>query len=135
MINRMDNKIVILGQIPSKSNSYRIFTFYDKRAGNYRAGIAKTPDMKKYEKDFVLQFPSELKGKNTTTPFRLVMDVYYPDRRQDLDGCLKGFLDCLQAVEYIKDDRACEDIHIRRYIDKNNPRIEFELIFFKPELF
>ena len=62
----------------------------------------------------------------------------------DLDNSLKCLLDCLQTCKAIKNDRNCVKIVANKYIDKNNPRIEFTIVEVKdievkdskqPELF
>lgn len=54
--------------------------------------------------------------------FKLDIDVYASDR-PDLDNALKVTLDCLQSSKAIKNDRYCAEIHARKLIDKENPRI------------
>jgi Holliday junction resolvase RusA-like endonuclease len=53
------------------------------------------------------------------------MDVFYPNRRSDIDGSLKIVLDCAQKVNAIKNDNLCQKIVVRKFLDKANPRIEF----------
>lgn len=53
------------------------------------------------------------------------MDVYFASDRPDLDNSAKVVLDCLQTAKAIKNDRLCSEIHARKLIDKDNPRIEF----------
>jgi Holliday junction resolvase RusA-like endonuclease len=109
--------ITIQGKIPSKSNSYKIITI----AGHSSLGKQKV--LKEYEQSFFLQCP--LRGKNIAGYFKLSVDVYYENMRPDLDNCLKILLDCLQQCKAIKNDRQCVEIHARKLIDKNNPRVEF----------
>jgi Holliday junction resolvase RusA-like endonuclease len=45
--------------------------------------------------------------------------------RPDLDNGMKILLDCLQGCKAIQNDRQCVEIHARKLIDKNNPRVEF----------
>lgn len=54
-------------------------------------------------------------------------DIYYPDYVHDLDGALKGLLDCLQYVGAITNDNLCMTIVANRHFDKFNPRVEFEI--------
>jgi Holliday junction resolvase RusA-like endonuclease len=39
----------------------------------------------------------------------------------------KVFLDCLQKVEAIDNDRYCMKIVARKFVDKENPRLEFKI--------
>jgi Holliday junction resolvase RusA-like endonuclease len=60
-------------------------------------------------------------------PFEFYVDVFYPSKRSDLDGSFKIVLDCLQKAKVIKNDNNCSLIHARKFIDKENPRIEFTI--------
>lgn len=54
-------------------------------------------------------------------------ESFYENKRPDLDNCLKVVLDCLQECKAIKNDRDCVKVVAEKFIDKMNPRIEFEL--------
>lgn len=110
-------KTIILGTIPSKSNSYRII---DKGG---HASLGKTTALKKYEEAFLWQCGA-LRDLNIDTPFNFFVDVYFPSKRSDLDGCLKCCLDMCQKVKAITNDNNCCKIVARKFIDKNEPRIE-----------
>lgn len=112
----------IHGLIPSKSNSYEI-----GRSAQGRPCIVKSNRMKQYERLFIEQC-TKYKGKNISTPFKLVCDVFYPDYIHDLDNSLKGLLDCLQYVGAITNDNLCVEIQACRHVDVYNPRVEFEII-------
>ena len=116
----MKHECTIYGQIPSKSNSYRIITI-----GGH-ASLGKTPAMKEFEKKFYLQ--CGYRNKNIQGFFELYIDVYFQSNQPDLDNALKGALDCLQACKAIKNDRNCVKIVANKFIDKNNPRLEFTLV-------
>lgn len=90
-----------------------------------RYSLAKSPDLKKYEKSFIIQWgknPFKIDGE-----FEFEVDVYYPTRRSDLDNSLKVTLDCLQQVGAIKNDNLCMGIVARKFLDKEKPRIEFTI--------
>lgn len=110
----------ILGNVPSKSNSYRIVTI------NGHGSLAKTAALKKYEESFAWQC-NKYRDKNISNPFELWIDVFYPSKRSDLDGVFKCVLDCLQRVKAIKNDNLAMKIVARKFIDKTNPRIEFHI--------
>lgn len=112
-------KQTIIGQPPSKSNSYKIIQI----AGHTRLG--KTSAMTAYEQNFFLQ--CSLRKQEISKRFKLTVDVYFKSDQPDLDNSLKIILDCLQTCGAIKNDRLCSEIHARKLIDKNNPRIEFEI--------
>ena len=111
--------IIILGQVPSKSNGYKI--------GNNR--LYKSKELKEYENRFSWLYalaqgkPSEpIKDK-----FSIKILVYFQSNRSDLDNSAKIILDCLQTCGVIENDRLCHELHMVKYIDKENPRIEFEI--------
>ena len=107
-------KQIISGNTPSKSNCYRF--------GN--KVMFKTQALKKYEESFIWQC-STYRNLNIDVPFEFYIDVYYPSKRSDLDNSLKVILDCLQRVKAIKNDNNCCKIVANKFIDKENPRIEF----------
>jgi Holliday junction resolvase RusA-like endonuclease len=121
-----EKKEVIMGVTPSKSNCYRIITFKSKINGSSHASLAKTKELKEYEKSFALQCKHH-KNLNIDQEFVFEVDVYYPSRRADLDNSLKVILDMLQVVNAIKNDNNCVQIIAKRFIDKDHPRIEFLL--------
>lgn len=111
---------VIIGSIPSKSNNYRIVTI-----GGH-GSLAKTKALKDYEKSFQLQC-NLYRNKNIEGAFELNVDVFYENNRKDLDNAMKVLLDCLQTIKAIENDRNCLKIVAQKFVDKVNPRIEFEL--------
>ena len=116
----MKHECVIYGQSPSKSNSYKIITL------NGHGSLAKTSAMKDFEKRFYLE--CGYRNKNIQGFFELYADVYFQSNQPDLDNSLKGLLDCLQTCKAIKNDRNCVKIVANKFIDKQNPRIEFTLV-------
>lgn len=116
----MKHEQTIYGQPPSKSNQYKIITI----AGH--SSLGKTPALEQYEKAFFLQC-GKYRDRMISNFFRLDADVYFSSNQPDLDNSLKSLLDCLQMCKAIKNDRQCVEIHARKFIDKNNPRIEFTI--------
>ena len=114
----MEEKQVILSQIPSKANSYKIITLQG------HASLAKTPALKAYEKSFYLQC-NKYRNKNIKGLFELHLDVYNSSQRPDLDNSFKICLDLLEACKAIENDRNCVKIVAQKFVDKVNPRIEF----------
>jgi Holliday junction resolvase RusA-like endonuclease len=108
----------ILGNTPSKSNSYKIINI----AGH--ASLAKTHALKDYENKFYIQC-NKYRNANITGYFELHVKVFYPSERSDLDNSLKIILDCLQKVGAIRNDNKCVKIVAEKYLDKERPRIEF----------
>jgi Holliday junction resolvase RusA-like endonuclease len=119
---------IIFGVVPSKSNCYRIITFKSKDKEKQHASLAKTAELKQYEKNFILQC-NKYRHRKIDQEFKIEIDVYYPSRRADLDNSLKVVLDCLQHenVNAITNDNKCIEILAKRKLDAKNPRIEFTL--------
>ena len=113
-------KVTIYGDVVSKSNQYRII-----KIGGH-ASLKKTDAVKKFEEKFYLQNP--LRNANISGFFEFYLDVYFSSNRKDLDGAFKLVLDSLQASKTITNDRNCVKIVANKFIDKNNPRIEFTLV-------
>lgn len=111
----------IYGQVPSKSNCYKIVTI------SGHGSLAKTKALKDYENSFYLQC-NLYRNANIKGFFEFNVDVYYPNNRADLDNSLKIILDSLQQVKAIDNDNKCVMIVARKFVDKINPRIEFSLI-------
>lgn len=117
--------ITILGQVPSKSNGYRI--------ANNR--LFKSIELKSYEVSFEWQIKKYTSENETVeVPFQIWIEVYFQSNRSDLDNSGKVILDCLQTSGVIKNDRLCEVLVMRKHIDKENPRIEFEIKAISKEL-
>lgn len=106
---------VIHGICPSKSNLYKI--------GPH--GMYKSKALKDYEKKFFIQCKN--RNRNIESYFEIELKVFYPTERADLDNSLKVVMDCLQETKVIKNDNKCVKITAEKYLDKINPRIEFEL--------
>lgn len=113
--------ITIPGNVPSKSNCYRII-----KLGEH-ASLAKTKSLKAYEQSFMWQC-GMYRNANISSPFEFHINVYYPSKRSDLDNSLKCVLDCLQKVKAISNDNLCCKIVAQKFIDKANPRIEFKIV-------
>lgn len=122
----------IMGNVPSKSNSYRIVTFKSKDGKQSYSHLAKTKDLAKYERDFKLQCIG-YRNAGIDQAFCFEIKVYFRRAQSDLDGCFKSVLDCLQEVGAIKNDNKCVRIQAEKYIDPSNPRIEFRIILFNNE--
>lgn len=113
----------ILGQVPSKSNCYKIITQKGKD-GKSHGSLAKTDALHLYEKSFYLQC-SHYRNKNIKGLFELHVNIYNASQRNDLDNAMKAVLDCLQACKAIANDRNCIKIVAQKFVEKDNPRIEF----------
>jgi Holliday junction resolvase RusA-like endonuclease len=105
----------IYGQVPSKSNGYRI--------GNNR--LYKSKPLLQYEESFRLQTLTVHDTINLEFGINII--VYFQSNRSDLDNAAKVILDCLQSCGIIANDRLCVRLVMIKKIDKLNPRIEIFL--------
>lgn len=111
----------IKANVPSKSNCYRIITL------NGHGSLAKTKALKDYENTFFMQC-GNYRNLNIDKYFEFYCKVYYPSMRTDLDNSLKILLDSLQKCKSIKNDNLCVKVVAEKFIDKDNPRVEFKII-------
>ena len=118
-------KFTIMGNVPSKSNCYKVIKL--GRGVNARCSLGKQKHLKEYERNFKLQM-FNYKYDLIEGEFKFIVDVYYNSRRPDLDNSFKVVLDCLQKAELIKNDNKCIEIQARKLLDKEKPRIEFQII-------
>ena len=116
----MEYTATILGNAPSKANCYKIIAI------SGHGSLAKTPALKKYEESFIWQ-SGRLRDLDINEPFEFYIDVYYPSKRSDLDNCLKLQMDVLQRIKCIRNDNNCCKIVARKFIDKENPRVEIKI--------
>lgn len=111
--------VTIHGQPPSKSNCYKVINKFG------HGSLAKTKALKEYEEKFFMQCP--LRKAMISHRFKFTIDVYFKSDQPDLDNAFKVVLDCLQQCQAIKNDRLCAEIHARKLIDKENPRVIFSI--------
>ena len=108
---------IVKGQIPSKSNGYRIA----------KGRLIKSDKVSVYESVFYHEV-RHLRNLCISGKFEFNAKVFFKTEKSDIDGCLKVVLDCLQTMNVIKNDNLCWKINIEKFVDKKCPRIEFELI-------
>lgn len=107
-------EFTIHGQVPSKSNSYKIISIKGHNA------LGKTKALTDYENVFYFECP--LRGLNIQGYFNVEIDVFFTSLAHDLDNAAKIILDCLQHCKVIKNDNRCMDLHMRKFKDADNPR-------------
>lgn len=127
----MEKPLVIYGELYSLKNSKRIF--YKKNGvpfitssgvcrehkGQLLASLAE----KKAE------FIKMIDGKKY--PLRIVFRIYRATRRRfDYINIIQQLCDCMVAVGYLPDDDANHliPIFVEYKVDKNNPRVEMEVL-------
>lgn len=113
---------IIHGQPYSKANSRRLVYVKGKPL------FIKSKSALAYEQTALFQLQTIIKENNwqeLTKPLEISADIYYPDRRQDLDASL--VFDILQKAGLIHNDRQLQRIHLNRNIDKDKPRTEINI--------
>lgn len=111
----------IKGVVPSKANQYKVITLYG------HGSLAKQKGLKEYEDKFYMQV-GEYRNLGLKGLFEFHCRVFYPSMRSDIDNALKVVLDCLQKTKTIENDNKCVKIIAEKFIDKENPRIEFKIV-------
>lgn len=86
-----DKEQVIFGQVPSKSNSYRIIKT------NGHSSLSKTPATRKYEQSFYMQC-GRYREHMIDSYFKIDIDVYLPNMSHDIDNCAKVVWIACKAV-------------------------------------
>lgn len=113
--------ITIRGNVPSKSNSYRIITFNGKHK------LGKSTALLVYERAFFMQ-SGKYRDLRIKGLFEFYCRVYYNSLRPDLDNSLKVQLDCLQYCRAIENDNKCIKVEAAKFIDKKDPRVEIRIV-------
>ena len=122
----MGKRFVIVGEVPSKPNTYRLVSRRGRRT------IAKGEAVKDYEMSFALQ-AGQLRDAGITCPFEIRVKVWFTTMAHDLDNSLKCILDCLQSIGTIPNDNRCLRIVAEKAVDRANPRLELTLYEYEPE--
>lgn len=116
--------MTIHGDVPSKSNSYKIITLR-YRDGRTISRLGKTSKLTEYERTFSLQCRG--KGLHISEPFACEIDVFFGNRQKDIDNASKCILDCLTQNGVIKDDVLCTELILHKHIDRKRPRVNIRL--------
>jgi len=83
---------------------------------------------KEIKSDYVLQLMSQYKGEPFRTPLRVILSLWHGTKRvTDIDNFNKLVLDALTGIVY-EDDSQIMELSITKGYDKENPRVELEII-------
>ena len=94
-------------QLPMAPSANRLW----RRAGTV---MHKSTEYKRWMMQAGLMARSQYRGAPIAGPFRILLEITRPDkRRRDLDNRIKGCLDVLQSIGFIRDDSDCEEIFAR----------------------
>jgi crossover junction endodeoxyribonuclease RusA len=112
-------KIVLEGNPISTNTIYKT----SNRRFIYMTSEGK--DLKEY---YQLQAMQQWKKKILENNIKIKVNLYFKDKkRRDIDNWHKLSLDALTGIVW-KDDSQIFEMTIKKNIDKNNPRIEIEII-------
>lgn len=127
---------------PGVNASYKTVNFKvqngDKK-GNWVRRPGATPELKQFKEDAlnILTYSKDTKGNwpiasaicasKKKIPLTVAIDFYFKTPwLRDVDGCIKAAMDA--AFKYLElNDNAVVDLHVRKFVDKENPRCEISL--------
>lgn len=93
----------------------------------YRGRRFLTKEAKEIKEAIAWEVASQYKGELLNKDIQLNIRFFVANSRIDIDNYLKGLLDCLTGLIWT-DDRYITELHVYKIIEKNNPRVEIDLI-------
>jgi len=115
-INKLQ-KIILLGNPLSTNHIY-------KRHGNF---IYLSKEGKNLKESYMWQIKSQYRGEPLIGSVKLTVELYFGDKRiRDIDNYNKLLLDACSGLLFI-DDKQITELTIKKFYDKENPRIEILL--------
>ena len=120
--NQQEIKFIVHGVVVPKQSTRiridqwgRVRTYPSKRVKDWQSTVCVYATLELINHvDFVM----------FECPVKAEYKFYLPDRRhRDLDNCAKGISDALEGVLF-KNDIQIEELHLYKYVDKENPRVE-----------
>lgn len=110
--------IIISGTPPTTNTLYR-------HHGHVTYMTAKG---KEYKEMFYWEVKSQYKGKLVDSDVSVVIEFYFKDnKKRDLDNFLKCVLDSCTGILW-KDDSQIQELTLRKFVDKKNPRVELFIL-------
>lgn len=113
--------MILFGNLQSKSNSRMLVT----NPKTKKPIFIKSAKARKTFNDMALQANAQWNKPPLEGPVSLMATIYYQSRRSDLDESL--LMDLLEGVCYLN-DRQIEHKNIWKKFDKDNPRVEVEVV-------
>ncbi len=94
----------------------------------YRGRRFLTRDAKETKQSMELEFNIWWKNEIMLGDVALNVIFYFSDkRRRDMDSHLKALQDSMSGIVY-KDDSQINELHVYKYVDKDNPRVEISIL-------
>jgi Holliday junction resolvase RusA-like endonuclease len=104
---------------------------YEPARWGKRHGFKKSDEARVYQEQIAFRAKVAMRSMPPFTGrCRVVLTLFYPDDRSDIDGSIKLNLDALQGVVY-RNDRQIRRLVVDKDIDKDRPRIEFEVVEYR----
>lgn len=112
------------------------------KANNYQAvpdgqggrRIIKNEKIRAYERTFAEQCKIN-RGKQISRPFKFYANIYVSTWATDADNIVKTVLDCLQYAGAFSNDSLATELHVRKVVDPQRPRVEYAIVETEPTLF
>lgn len=112
----------VLGRVPSKKNSKKIFVMHG------RLIIAPSTEYAKWERDAVKQLAAQAQPGTKLFAGPIMLKIFAPDKRKaDMTNKAESIMDLLVVCGHIEDDNWFVVPELRLSfggVDKENPRIE-----------
>lgn len=129
----MNDKLKLVSEIPPSVNHYLGYRAIMKK-GKPVAVSYKTPEAKKYQKDFISYVKQEVKKQKWVYPvtkeqhFYVDSVFYFPRTDMDANNYFKCLLDAITDTQLVwaDDNVVCERVQ-GIYYDAENPRIELTI--------
>lgn len=113
--------IILSSTPPSTSTIYKY-----RNCGKFIQGYMSSKGKIK-KQEYQYEMMSQKKGLYMTEPFRLDVRFFFKDKRiRDLDNHMKLVCDAGTKVLW-EDDSLIHILHLEKFIDKNNSRVELEI--------
>lgn len=113
--------ITLQGTPPSTSHIYKYC-----RMGNSVRGYM-TIDGKAKKEEYQWMMKNQWKNKPTKEELILEVELYFQDKRKrDIDNYQKLWMDAGTGIIW-EDDSQIIELHLYKYIDRNNPRITIKI--------
>ena len=96
--------------------------------------IIKNEKIRAYERTFDEQCRI-YRNRQIDRPFKLYATIYPCTWATDADNIVKTILDCLQYAGAITNDSLAVELHIRKVVDPQHPRVEYAIEETEPRLF
>lgn len=90
----------------------------------YKAKVAK--DWEEEAGYLILSKMVKLREKRITEPCSVELDMYI-NRDRDIDSSIKIVLDLLQSSRILENDRLVHDLHVNKFINKQDPHLEVNI--------